>query len=311
MKRFKFSLRGAKLALFAYVLFDLLIGGICGGLLPLSPLAAAQTAPSLVPFGQQFGYQHRVGALFLAPGYGTWNATVLSGNAATGSQSIVISGNSGGIGGLSLADGTTIPLAVAFNTLTPITIMDANQETVTPSAVSTPAPCGPGFAGVGSTTQCVTVTATFANTHGASAVVVSGDAGIGEAITDAGNQGGGLVYWTVDTGVVTLNTGALTTTTTTKVPTTFYGEGAAARVTTTITTSTNWAVGISGSTSAFCSANATLTAGTTCIANQVAPAAIGTTNTLTALLVTVTGANAGAGAVKIRVWGWTPVQPAS
>lgn len=312
MKRFKFSLRGAKLALFAYIAFDLFIGGICGGFLPLSPLAAAQTAPTIVPFGQNFGYQHRVGALYFAPAYATWQGTILTGNAATGSQSIIVTANSGGVSGVaSLADGYSVPLATVFNTNTPITIMDANQETVTPSSVSAPSGCPAGFIGVGSSTQCVTITATFANTHGASAPVVSGDAGIFEAITDAGNTGGGLVYWTADTGVVTLSTGGLTTTTTTKVPSNFISMGASARVTTTITTSANWAVGISGSTAAFCTANSTLTAGTTCLANMNSPATVGTTQALTAILFTMGTSNPGAGAIKARVWGWTAVQAQS
>lgn len=309
MKRFQFSLRGARLALFAYILFDVLIGGYCGGFLPLTPAAASQSAPGIVPFGQAFGYQHRVGSIFYAPGYATWQGTILVGNAASGSTSITVTANSGGVAGVaSLADGTSIPLAVVFNTNTPLYIMDGNAETVTPTAVTAPFGCPAGYLGVGASTQCVTVTATFANTHGASAPIVSGDAGVFEAFTDAGSQGGGLVYWAVDTGTVTLNTGALTTTTTTKVPTNFLSAGASALVKTTITTSTNWAVGISGSTSAFCTANATLTAGTNCIANMNSPASVGTTFSTTALLFTVTGANPGAGAIKARVWGWSAVQ---
>jgi hypothetical protein len=122
---------------------------------------------------------------------------------------------------------------------------------------------------------------------------------------------GGLVYWVADTGVVTLTTSGLTTTTTTLIPTTFYNLGASAIVKTTITTSANWAVGISGATAIFCSANATKTAGTTCLANQVAPATTGTTQALTAVLFTMGTSNPGAGAIKARVWGFTPVQTAN
>ena len=270
---------------------------------------SAQSAPGIVPFGQAFGYQHRLGAIFYAPGYATWQGTILVGNPATGSQSITVTANSGGVAGVaSLADGTSIPLADVFNTNTPLYIMDGNAETVTPTAVSGPFGCPAGYLGVGSGTQCMTVTASFANTHGGSAPIVSGDAGIFEAFTDAGSQGGGLVYWAVDTGTVTLNTGGLTTTTTTKVPTNFISVGASAIVKTTITVTASWAVGISGSTSAFCTADATLTAGTTCIANMNSPASVGTSQALTAVLFTGVTSNPGAGAIKARLWGWSAVQ---
>jgi hypothetical protein len=201
-------------------------------------------------------------------------------------------------------------LTSVFNTSTPVAINDGNAETITPTGVSIGS-CPAGNLGVGGTALCATLTATINNTHGQSAPVNSGDLGIEEAITDAGAQGGGTVFWMVDTGIVTLSTSGLTTTTTVKVPTNFYGIGAAARVTTTITVTASWAVGISGSTSAFCSANSTLTAGTTCLANQASPASVGTTSALTAILITGATSNPGAGAVKVRVWGFTPVQPAS
>lgn len=282
---------------------------ILGALFLLAGACFAQTSPSIAFLGQKNVLVHNDGGLFLAPGYATWQGTVLVGFTGTGSQTMTITCNSGGVVGVcSLADGYSVPLATIFNTNTPITLMDGNQETVTPSAVTGPVACPAGFLGVGSATQCMQVTATFASAHGASAAIVSGDAGIEEAITDAGNAGGGQVYWIVDTGIVTLNTGGLTTTTTTKVPTQFYQLGAAAKVTTTITVTASWAVGITGATGSFCSANSTLTAGTTCLANQVAPATTGTTAGLTALLITGATSNPGAGAVKARIWGFTPVQ---
>lgn len=272
-------------------------------------------APGVVPFGQigcsGSGGSHRVGTLFFAPCYATWQALILSGNAASGSQSIIIvpQGASGGTG-VTLADGTALALPVVFNTNTPITINDANAETVTPTAV-TIGSCPSGFLGVGNVAQCATVTATFSNTHGASALVYSGDAGIFEAITDAGNIGGGLVYWIADTGIVTLSTSGLTTTTTTKVPTNRSSTGCAARVTTTITVTASWAVGTTASGASFCSANSTLTAGTTGIANQIAPTSTGTTSALEAVVFTGATSNPGAGAIKARVWGFTPVQPSN
>lgn len=254
---------------------------------------------------------HRVGNVYYSSGYSGWQATVISGNTTTGvGVSIIVALPGAGGSGVLLADGSIIQLTSVFNTNTPILVNDANAETVTPTGVSI-ASCPAGNLGVGGSQNCATITGTFNNTHGQSALVTSGDAGVFEAITDAGANGGGLVFWIVDTGIVTLNTGGLTTTATAKVPTNFYNIGAAARVTTTITVTASWAVGIAGATGIFCSANATLTAGTTCLANQVAPATTGTTSALTAILITGATGNPGAGAVKARVWGWTPVQPAS
>jgi hypothetical protein len=265
-------------------------------------------APGIAPLGQQIGCGggggsgHRAGALFYAACYASYQAQVISGITATGAGTIQVF--DGGTG-VTLSDGSTLPYTVFFNTNTPITVFDANTETVTPSAVSV-GPCTPGFLGVGASNVCAFVTATFANTHGAGANVYSGDAGIEEAITDAGNLGGGLVYWITDTGIVTLNTGSLTTTTTTNVPATFYNAGCSGRVTTTITTSANWAVGVSGSTASFCAAQSSLTAGTVALQPALAKTGSGST-ALTAVLFTLGTSNPGAGALKARVWGWTPV----
>ena len=254
---------------------------------------------------------HRLGGMFYSQGYANWQGYVLSGNAATGSQSIIILPQGNSSGTIVLADGTSVPLAVVFNTNTPISLNDANAETVTPSAV-TIGTCPAGNLGVGGVTQCATVTATFSNTHGAGALVGSGDSGIMEAVTDAGNQGGGLLFWQVDTGIVTLNTGGVTTTTTTKVPVPYFSEGSSGRVTTTITTSTSWAIGVSGHTTDFCTAQTTLTAGTVCnVVALASPASSGTgAVSLSAVLFTMGTGAPGAGAIKARVWGYTAVQAA-
>lgn len=302
--------RRIKIALLVYALFDVFVGGFNGGFLPLTELAAGQAPGAPGNFNQQ-SFLHRVGGIFYSSGYNTWQGTLISGNTSTGSgTSVIIYPGPGGVE--TLADGTTLPLATIYNTSVPV-ILDlgqANQETVTPTAISIGA-CPAGNIGVGGSSQCVTLTGTINNTHGQSAIVVSGDNGIMEAVTDAGAQGGGVVFWMVDTGIVTLNTGGLTTTTTTKVPTNRSSVGCAARVTTTITTSANWAVGSTASGAAFCSANSTLTAGTTGVANQIAPTSLGTTSALEAIVFTMGTSNPGAGAIKARVWGYTPVQPAN
>jgi hypothetical protein len=266
-------------------------------------LVLASVIPAFAQ-GPAFGY-HNMGGIYYAPIYNTWRATIVSGNTGTGSgTSIVVSAPT------SLIDGYAVNPASVFNTNVPILVNDNNSETVTPTSVSIGS-CG-AFGNAPSGT-CATVTGTFNNTHGAGSalIVQSGDNGIEEALTDAGNFGGGLVFWQVDTGNVTLSTSGATTTTTTKIPTQYINFGASAIVETTIATATNWAIGVASHTSAFCSANSTLTAGTTCIANQVAPTVTGTTTALTALLITTTGSQTTAGVVKTRVWGYTPVQAAN
>lgn len=246
----------------------------------------------------------RVGGTYNSPGYKDWGAYIASGNTATGSQTITVCPWF-----VNLRDGRVIqPFAAANATFAPITVdIGSNAEVVTPTASSLVA--NPN----GGPQPCASVTASFSNTHpitssGGVANVTSGDLGIQEALNDASLNGGGLVYWEADAGNVTLNTGGLTTTTTTKVPANFISAGASARVTTTITTSTAWLVGISGTTNAFCTSNSTLTAGTTCIANMNSPASVGTTTGLTAILITATVSNPGAGAVHVKAWGYTAAQ---
>jgi hypothetical protein len=81
---------------------------------------------------------------------------------------------------------------------TPITVGlgSANQETVTPTAVSG---CNSGSSG---TATCL-ITATFANTHGPGDLVVSGDAGLQEAMNAIPN--GGIVVVDSTAGVTNAN----------------------------------------------------------------------------------------------------------
>lgn len=274
------------------------------------------------PFGGQVraqqtfqaqSYIHRIGGDFYSAGYNTWSASIITGNSATGSQTITLLPSGGAqTGGVVLADGSNIPLANIFTTNTPILVNDANSETVTPSAVSF-STCPAGALGVGQVSTCVLVTATFSNTHGpsgANPVVVSGDQGIAEAWTDAAANGGGLLHWIADTGIVTLNTGSVTTTTTTKVPAVYISMAGSGRVTTTVTTSTSWAVGTATNTTDFCTAQTTLTAGTTCnVVAATSPTARGTGGiALTAIVYTMGTGAPGAGAIKARVYGLTNVQ---
>jgi hypothetical protein len=240
--------------------------------------------------------------IYFSTNYAKWNGQIISGNSATGSQTVLVY-SSGAFGGNTLSGSNP------FSTTIPIQFYG---EVLTPSAVSCGQARPAGFAGPAGGFLC-NVTATFANLHGAGEILFTGDNGIMEAIAAAASDGGGLVYWVADTGTVTLSTGGLTTTTTTKIPTQFINAGASAIVETTVATTASWAVGAAttGGT-AFCSANTTRTAGTTCIANQTTTISLsGTTNALQAIVFTGATSNPTAGAIKARVWGYTPVQAAN
>jgi len=269
------------------------------------------------PFGGQIraqSYLHRQGVDFYSAGYNTWSATILSGT-SSGSGTIIVLPAGYQSGGVVLADGAVIPIQNVFTTNNPILINDANAETVTPTSVSF-ASCPVGALGVGASSTCASVTATFSNAHGpsgASPIVFSGSQGIAEAWTDCAANGGGVLHWTADTGIVTLNTGSTTTTTATKVPAVYISLAGSGRVTTTITTSTSWAVGTATNTTDFCTAQTTLTAGTTCnVVAATSPTARGTGGiALTAVVFTMGTGAPGAGAIKARVYGLTNVQPSS
>lgn len=142
----------------------------------------------------------RVGGMFYAAVYNYPAVTVYSGNAATGSQTIVL--NTPGC--LALVDGRVV---CPFSVNNPITIdIGANQETVTPTAVS-----GCGYQQPVYPPAC-SITATFGYAHGAGTRVASGTAGLNEAASDAaGASGSGSGVAVVDamfTGTVAQITAA-------------------------------------------------------------------------------------------------------
>lgn len=248
---------------------------------------------------------HRVGGTFYASAYNTWRSQIIVGNSATGSQAITVGvPNAGPIPGLvTLRDGYAfVPYAVNETLLVGI---GANQETVTVSAVSNCPPAGP----VNPVAQC-TLTATFANTHGAAEPIFSASAGIQEAIQDAANNGGGLVYIERDCGNVVLNTGGATTTITAcTVPLNILAAGASTFVTTTITTTASYSLGIAGTTTLWYTACTALTAGLNCSAFSKAQTESASTTSfaLTPVLITANAAS-GAGAVHVKVYGYVQVQ---
>jgi hypothetical protein len=236
--------------------------------------------------------------------YANWGAYILSGNSATGSQTITVCPAF-----VAIPDGRVInPFGNQNGTFAPITVdpQGSVSEVVTPTAVSViNAPAGASGA-----QSCANVTASFSNLHGASYAqnqVMSGDSGIQEALNDAAANGGGQVYWEKDCGVITLNTGGATTTTTCNVPKTFTNMGASVKVTTTITTAASYSIGIASATTAFMTSCTALTAATDCSQFAAAPGKTSQGAGLGALLITA-NATAGAGAEHLKVWGYTEVQ---
>ena len=263
----------------------------------LAGVAFTQQTPVPTP-----NVQSSFDGVYYAPNFGKWQLQVANTIAASGTSIIVNAGY------------TTTPDGIQF---VPFAVKEkinvgtgSTAEIATISAVTG---CNQ-LAAPGTTAVCTLTVGALSNAHGIGEPITSADNGIIEATAYASQTGGGNVYFQVDCGVITLSTSGLTTTSTCFVPNVFYNQGAAGRVTTTITTSANWAVGISNATSAFCTANSTLTAGTTCIANQGAVAlstvSSPTVTDLTAVLITAGTSNAGAGKVHVKVWGWTPAQPA-
>lgn len=212
---------------------------------------------------------------------------------------------------ISLADGRQVhQFGPTDAALTPVAFdIGANAETITPTTVA-PIACplnGDFQPGVG----CVAFTGTFANAHGLHTFVGSGSQGVQEAIADAGSTGGGEVYFEVDCGTVTLNTGGVTTTPggSCQVPANFTSLGGGVLVKTTITTSASYSIGTSTTTTAFVNACTALTAGTNCALFTTAPIKVNGANfALVNVLITANAAS-GAGAIRFKVWGYAIVQP--
>jgi hypothetical protein len=245
--------------------------------------------------GQAF--YSRVAGLYNATLYNQYSVTEFN-SVGTGSQVIVA-----GPAFVTLADGRVVN---PFGTNVPLSIdLGANNEVVTPSAVSlTSCPTGVTMPNGG---QCVNLTVSLSNAHGIGTKISSGDSGMFEAFNDASNNGGGNVYWEVDCGVIVLNTGAATTTSSCLTPKTTTTQGVSVRVTTTITTSASYSIGIATATTAYATSCTSLTAGQDCSQFVAAPTKVSTGAGTGALLITA-NATAGAGAVHIKVWGIIGVQ---
>ncbi|MBU6231667.1 hypothetical protein KGP36_03280 [Patescibacteria group bacterium] len=186
----------------------------------------------------------------------------------------------------------------------------ANQEAVTLTATS--------GCFLNAPVDSCTITGNTSNTHGRGDVVASGTNGVGEATQDAGNNGGGLVYWSNDGGIVALSTGGTTTTVCTGcIPINSLVLGVVARVTTTITSAcTGWELGDGTTAARFTANNTNLTAGTVSALNTqttsgVASTTTGMLNISTAknIVATCATGNPGAGALHVKAFGYILATP--
>jgi hypothetical protein len=263
-------------------------------LLLLASAAFAQ-APVSGSFGHGVYYSpaYAYGSSFTGPG-----PLRVSVGAAAGTTTITLTN-----GYVILTDGRKIYPFTGVPSLPSILIdLGGSSETVTPSSASCSTPEIPN------TCQ---LTATFTYAHGAGATVSSGSGGISEAINDAAINGGGVVYWTIDPGIVTLSTGGANTTLgSVNIPTRSVVLGATARVTTTVTgCSGGWSLGYSSGTE-FGAANTTLTAGTTTDSSTLSYA-VAFNASATAPIAKCTTSNATAGAIHPHFWGYKFVAPAN
>ncbi len=137
----------------------------------------------------------------------------------------------------------------------------------------------------------------------------------GDVLNDA--NGG---YWVrgYASEEITLSTSGLTTDSSANLlPADSLIHAVTARVTTLITTTTNWAVGDTTTSARFSSANATLAAGTTSVGlnhqkGGVSTDATGPTQTAAAKVrITCTGSNPGAGKIRVTVFFSTFIAPTS
>ena len=175
-----FRTRRALKVVVLYVLFDLLIGGYNGGLLPLTQMIAF-SQNGTPPFNPAF--PNNVGGAYIASEYGKWQVQSLTTSTSTGAYSMTLNPCYVSVG---TGNKKIFPFAVNV----PVTVIDGTStETVTPTAVSVPSPAvGPS---TGPNPYSCSFTATFTYAHYSGVFIVSGDSGLEEAINDALVTGGG------------------------------------------------------------------------------------------------------------------------
>lgn len=164
----------------SYALFDLMIGGFCGGFLPMTVTNAVAQNPN---------FSNNAGGEIMVSEYGKWSITTLT--------PIVVGANTVQFAKCFVKVGTgnrqVFPFwaqgAQALNV--PIQVQDGTlSEAVTSETAATfPAAAPPSYP----QEQVCSFAATFANAHAAGVTITSGDGGMAEAMNDAMSLGVGQV----------------------------------------------------------------------------------------------------------------------
>lgn len=157
----------------------------------------------------------------------------------------------------------------------------------------------------------------------------SGNATFAQAVTETGNDtclanrilqsanGAQLIHGQISEEITLSTTGATTDSSQNLLPATAIILGVVARVTTTITIATDWAVGDGTTPARFCAANATMTAGTTSTTSGtawttgIASATTGMKQTAAAKVRITTTGTPGAGKIRVTVFYAQSVAPTS
>lgn len=146
-------------------------------------LLLAGTLTVFVPSARAQQFQSRMNGEFYPAAYTAWRASMVTGNTATGSQTVTVSPAF-----VTLPDGRQFS---PWSVLVPITIdiaSSSSSETVTPTAVSCNQSGGLQMGGT------CNITASFTYTHGTAInSIMSGTFGLADAQLDAFNAGGGQV----------------------------------------------------------------------------------------------------------------------
>lgn len=191
----------------------------------------------------------------------------------------------------------TPPLSVTSTTNVP----NLNASTLSGATFAAPGPIG------GGTPDAITATSVTTTGAGSSFITFNGPFGSSATSTAPGGCETASAPTTLSTIATTTDTGV------TCLPANSIIDAVVYRITTTITTATNFTIGDATTAARFCGTQSTLTAGTTgiCFAQADQSGAPGPRQTSAAAVRVTTDVNPGAGAIRLIVYSHTWSAPTS